>query len=95
MLHCICRTCWQRMRWHPADQLPKLEEQREVDLNEGDYIFAASAPLILWCPDKDPHQMVGRYLQEECWAGFTDRDGTPLHPTHWMEGPDDPEEGES
>lgn len=79
-------------RWHPADQLPRLEERREVDPDEGDYIFSTSAPLLLWCPDKDPHQVVGRYLQEESWVGFADRNGTPMHPTHWMELPGGPEE---
>ena len=76
--------------WQRADQLPRLEERREVDPDEGDYIFSTSAPLLLWCPDKDPHQVVGRYLQEESWVGFAERDGTPVHPTHWMELPEGP-----
>lgn len=78
--------------WQRADQLPRLEERREVDPDEGEYIFSTSAPLLLWCPDKDPHQVVGRYLQEESWVGFADRNGTPMHPTHWMELPGGPEE---
>lgn len=78
--------------WQRADQLPRLEERREVDPDEGDYIFSTSVPLLLWCPDQDPHQVVGRYLQEEFWVGFADRNGTPMHPTHWMELPGGPEE---
>lgn len=79
--------------WHPASELPKLEEQWDFDPDEGEYSFCISKPLILWCPDQETHRVVGYYLQDQGWAGYVSgSDSGPREVTHWMLAPEGPED---